>query len=592
VILRDGAQWLLALTLLLIVVATLRTKARNARRFEALIRHASDLTILIDERGIIQHVSPSFEGVVGIAPADAEGVDLCSLIPEDEADRLTRQLLDVGDADGQIPVEFSVLHTDGSKRVLDGTVVNLLEESAVRAIVFNVRDVTHRQQVEGELADLAFHDSLTGLANRALLRERIGHAAARARRNDQAGAAVMMIDLDDFKSVNDGLGHREGDFLLQAVARRLEGAIRAADTAARLGGDEFVVFAEDVAGVEEAADLADRVLAAFEAPFELSVGAFHCRASIGVRFAVGAQLDADELLRDADLAMYSAKGSGKGTWTLFEAGMGAEASERLTLRAELHRALESEELELHYQPIVDLRTEAITGFEALVRWQHPTRGLLAPDRFIGLAESTGLIHRLGAWVIREATDALRRFQDTSGDHELAMNVNVSPLQLENAWIVDVVRSAIEVGAINPRCLSLEVTEGVFMADTAMVADRLQALHALGVRIALDDFGTGFSSLGYLERLPLEGLKIDRAFVAKVGERGQVLGAIAGLATGLGLSTVAEGIETEEQLAAVRALGCDRGQGYLFSRPLPEADAAAHLARAGRSSGRAVPSRRR
>lgn len=591
-LLHDGAQWLLALTLLLVVLATLRAKAKHARRFEALIQHASDLTVLIDERGVIQYASPSFETVVGIAPARAQGVELCSLMPEEEAGRLTSHLQTLADSAGQLPVEFQLLHADGSRRFLDGTVVNLLEESAVGAIVFNVRDVTHRHELEGELVDLAFHDSLTGLANRALLRERIGHAAARARRNDQAGAAVLMIDLDDFKSVNDGLGHREGDLLLQSVARRLEGAIRAADTAARLGGDEFVVFAEDVACVEEAADLADRVLAAFEAPFELSVGAFHCHASIGVRFVVGAQLDADDLLRDADLAMYSAKGSGKGTWTLFESGMSEEASERLTLRAELHRALEGEELELHYQPIVDLHTEAITGFEALVRWQHPTRGLLAPDRFIGLAESTGLIHRLGAWVIREATDALRRFQDTSGDHELSMNVNLSPLQLENAWIVDVVRSALEVAAINPRCLSLEVTEGVFLADTATVVDRLQALHALGVRIALDDFGTGFSSLGYLERLPLEGLKIDRAFIATVEERGQVLGAIAGLATGLGLSTVAEGIETAEQLAAVRALGCNLGQGFLFSRPLTEADAAAHLAAAHRSPGRAASPRRR
>lgn len=328
------------------------------------------------------------------------------------------------------------------------------------------------------------------------------------------------------------------------------------------------------------------MLEVFDAPFELSTGAFHCRASIGVRFIKGAELDADDLLRDADLAMYSAKGSGKATWSLFESGMGDEASERLTLRAELHRALEQDELRLHYQPIVDLRTEEVTGFEALVRWEHPTRGLLGPDRFIDLAEVTGLIHRLGSWVIREATDTLRRLQDASGNHELAMNVNLSPLQLENAWIVDTVRSALEVSAVPARCLYLEVTEGVFISDTEMVAERLAALHALGVQIALDDFGTGFSSLGYLERLPLEGLKIDRAFIASISDvrgRGQVLGAIAELANGLGLSTVAEGIETEDQLAVVRALGCDRGQGYLFSRPLTEANAIEHLATL-RSSG--------
>lgn len=554
----------------------------SERRFRALVEHSSDLTLMIDACGVILYASPVFERVTGIAPEDAVGVALGSLIPPDEA----RRLAPAPEQGEQQPVEFFLVHTDGSKRFLDGTVVNLLDEPAVGAIVFNVRDITRRRDLEGELQELAFHDPLTGLANRALLRERIGHAAARARRSHHADAAVMMIDLDDFKSVNDGLGHREGDRLLQAVARRLEGAIRASDTAARLGGDEFVVFAEDVGGIGAAAELADRVLAVFEAPFELSAGAFHCRASVGVRFASGARLDADDLLRDADLAMYSAKGSGKATWALFERGMGEEASERLTLRAELHHALERDELRLHFQPIVDLRTERVTGFEALVRWEHPSRGLLAPDMFIELAEATGLIHRVGGWVIREATAALGRFQDASGDHQLSMNVNLSPLQLENAWIVDLVRSALDVAGVPARCLSLEVTEGVFLADTAMVADRLRALNALGVGISLDDFGTGFSSLGYLERLPLEELKIDRAFVSSIsadGDRGHVLGAIAGLANGLGLSTVAEGIETRDQLAAVRALGCDRGQGYLFSRPLTEADAAAHLI-TSRSSG--------
>lgn len=559
---------------------------QSERRFRALVQNSPDLTLLTDAGGTILYASPAFEQIAGITPDDAVGVELCSLTTDDEAERLTSQLKRLTDADGRLPVEFSLLAPDGSQRFLDGTVMNLLEDPAVGAIVFNVRDITQRRDLEGELAQLAFHDSLTGLANRALLRERIGQAAARALRDKRADAAVILIDLDDFKSVNDGLGHREGDRLLQAVARRLEHAIRAADTAARLGGDEFVVFAENLGSVEAAADLADRVLAAFELPFGLSAGAFHCRASVGVRYVAGSKLDADDLLRDADLAMYSAKASGKATWTLFENGMGEAAGERLKLRAELHRALEEDELRLHFQPIVDLASEAVTGFEALVRWEHPTRGLLAPATFIELAEATGLIHRLGGWVIREATGALRRFQDASGDHGLSMNVNLSPLQLENAWIIDVVRSAIEVSAIPPRCLSLEVTEGVFVADTTMVAERLAALHALGVRITLDDFGTGFSSLGYLERLPLEGLKIDRSFVASASEadrggQGQILGAIAGLANGLGLSTVAEGIETRDQLAAVRALGCDRGQGFLFARPLPEADALAHLIAAAR-----------
>jgi EAL domain-containing protein (putative c-di-GMP-specific phosphodiesterase class I) len=299
-----------------------------------------------------------------------------------------------------------------------------------------------------------------------------------------------------------------------------------------------------------------------------------------VRWTSTPALDADDLLRDADLAMYSAKQSGKGAWALFDPSMHDDASERLTLRSELHLALERDELRLLYQPIVDLRSEQVVGFEALVRWEHPTRGLLAPDRFIGLAESTGLIHPLGDWVIQEAAAALRRLQDASGNPSLSMNVNLSPIQLERASVVRVVREALADAALPAGCFSLEVTEGAFLADAAMVSERLRTLHELGVPIALDDFGSGFSSLGYLERLPLQSLKIDRAFVASVsGGHGQILGAIAGLAGGLGLSTVAEGIETREQLAVVRDLGCDFGQGYLFARPLPEADALAHLAAA-------------
>ena len=607
---RSGTQGLLAVliafTLALSAAAALRTRRRNRsdleaahrallkseQRFRALVQHSSDVTLMVDPRGLIVYASPAFEQVTGIGPEAALGLELSSLIPTEAAGRLARQLKPIAETEGQLPVEFHLLHADGSMRFLDGTVVNLLEEPAVEAIVFNVRDITQRRDLEGELAQLAFHDPLTGLANRALLRERIGHAAARALRARRSDAALMLIDLDDFKSINDGLGHREGDRLLQAVARRLEGAIRAQDTAARLGGDEFVIFAEDVGGPEQAAVLADRVLAALEEPFELTGATVVCRGSVGVRWTSARALDADELVRDADLAMYSAKQSGKGAWALFEPGMHDDASERLTLRSELHLALERDELRLHYQPIVDLRTEAVVGFEALVRWEHPSRGLLAPDRFIGLAEATGLIHPLGDWVLDEATAALRRLQDAGGDPALSMNVNLSPLQLERASVVGVVHAALERAGVAPACLSLEVTEGVFLSDTVMVAQRLEALHALGVRIALDDFGTGFSSLGYLERLPLQGLKIDRAFVASVSdEERQILGAIAGLASGLGLSTVAEGIETPAQLAAVRALGCDRGQGYLFSRPLPEADALAHLT-AGTSSARAAASRTR
>ncbi len=595
---KAGAQRLLAaliaLTLLVAGAGAIQVRRRtrsdlraareavleSERRFRALVQNSFDLTVVTGIDGVITYASPALERLTGTTAEQAIGLALQSLASQAElVDAILQRV--AGGSREQLPVEFALKHSDGSLRKLDGTVVNLLDEPAVGAIVFNVRDVTQRRRLELELAELAFHDPLTGLANRALLHERIDHAAARALRAPETDAALMLIDLDDFKSVNDSLGHGEGDRLLTEVARRLEAATRTGDTVARLGGDEFVVFAESLGGREQASVLAERVLSALEAPFELGVGVFHCRASMGMRFTSSRTLHAEDLLRDADLAMYSAKNAGKGSWRLFESGMHDQASEQLLLRSELHRALDEGEFVLHYQAIVDLDTEAVTGFEALVRWEHPERGLLGPDRFITLAESSGLIHALGAWVLDEATSALRRIQLLSANFALTMNVNLSPLQLESDTIVEDVRAALAASSIPAHQVILEVTEGVFLAETTMVTERFEALHGLGVRIALDDFGTGFSSLGYLERLPLEVLKIDRAFVASLDSgdnRGQIVAAITGLAAGLGLATVAEGIETREQLIAARELGCDRGQGYLFARPVAEAAAVEALRR--------------
>ncbi len=543
-------------------------------RFRSLVQHSSDLTLLTGADGVIVYASPAALRITGIVPDALAGTALSALAedPKEVAHVVARL---AGEPGEQLAVAFTVTGADGVARVLDGRGSNLLGEAAVGALVFNLRDVTERRRLERELAGLAFHDPLTGLANRALLHDRIRQASARGLRDGSSGAALILIDLDDFKAVNDGLGHAEGDLLLGAVARRLEQSVRAGDTVARLGGDEFVIFAPQIGEVDASA-LAERVVAALAEPLAVGQRTLPCSASVGLCCAPVGELTPEDLLRDADLAMYSVKAAGKGSWTRFEPAMREAATVQLELRTDLHRALAGDELVLHFQPILDLADERVTGFEALVRWQHPVHGLLGPNRFISLAERTGLIEPLGAWVIEAALAALGRIEVRTGRSDLTMSVNLSPRQLEGDTVAAAVREALAATGIAPGRLMLEVTEGLFLADTSAVSERLGELRELGVGLALDDFGTGFSSLGYLDRLPIDVLKIDRSFVSSLDgdhARGAVAAAIVRLAEVLELDTVAEGVETPAQLAALRALGCRRGQGYLFSPPVPEPAAA-------------------
>jgi len=427
----------------------------------------------------------------------------------------------------------------------------------------------------GAMVHQALHDTLTGLPNRALFLDRLEHALARAVRGGSE-VAVLFLDLDRFKTVNDSLGHAAGDRLLCTVAQRISTCMRAADTAARLGGDEFAVLLEDLVSTHEAVRVAERIIGELEAPIAVAGREVFVGASIGV--ATGAY-GADDLLSHADVAMYRAKAQGKGRYAMFEAGMQAEVIDRLELEADLQRAIDRGELEVFYQPIIALGTGEMAGHEALVRWRHPTRGLMVPESFIPVAEETGLVVALGRFVLCEATRQAAEWAATPGT-ELSMNVNLSGRQLEDPALLDDVTAILRETGLPAARLVLEITETVLMHDTEATIERLRALRALGVRLAVDDFGTGYSSLRYLNRFPLDVLKMAKPFVDGLGSKEEnpaLARAIIDLGSSLGLSIVAEGIERSAQLAQLRRLGCPMGQGYWFGRPLPAAEAGAHLA---------------
>jgi len=442
------------------------------------------------------------------------------------------------------------------------------DRGTLEALEGFVMDVTERTIAEARLEHQAFHDALTGLANRSLFRDRVGHALARGRRLGTR-PAVLFLDLDEFKAVNDGLGHAEGDRLLVEVSTRLLGATRGCDTVARLGGDEFAVLLSDVYDEGEATAVAERVLRALAKPITLSARDVLVGASVGIAAAVPGE-GADELLRNADLAMYHAKARGKGTYEVFAPAMYEVVSDRVALLADLRGALDRKEFAVVYQPVVDLGTGHVVGAEALIRWTHPARGPVPPPRFIGLAEDSGLILPIGRFVLEAACrQAAGWLRDGHGDLHVA--VNMSGRQLQYPGFVADVAAVLAATGLPPHALLLEITESVVMQDTEASLARLAALKALGVRLAIDDFGTGYSSLAYLQRFPVDVLKIDKRFVDGVheGRSGEALArTIVALGETLGLRTVGEGIERPEQRDALRSLGCTYGQGYLFARPLP------------------------
>jgi diguanylate cyclase (GGDEF)-like protein/PAS domain S-box-containing protein len=545
-------------------------RRESEARFRSLVAHSSDLITVLDAGGVVTYQSPSIERVLGYRVDEVEAARFDRLLVDGDRP-LLEQLLAVegGSAESEAhTIECSLRHRDGTELLFEVQHTDLLQDEHVRGIVLNSRDISERKAFEEQLAHQAFHDPVTKLANRALFSDRVEHALMRAQRG-LPEIAVMFIDLDDFKTVNDSLGHAAGDEVLQEVGRRLRIAVRPTDTVARFGGDEFAVLLDGVTGSEEAADAAARILRALDTPVEIDGKRVFPRASVGICL-VGEDVETPEaadLLRNADVAMYMAKRDSKGSYRVFEPTMHERVVERLELRSDLQHALALEQLELHYQPVVRLAGRKILGVEALVRWNHPARGVIPPIQFIPVAEETGLIVPMGRWILETACrEAVRLHEQFPRDEPLTMSVNLSVRQLQSETLVGDVRNALAITGLPASALVLEITESLMLTDTDYALQQLHDLKALGIRLAMDDFGTGYSSLSYLSRFPVDILKMDRSFVGSKDNEA-LTSAIIALGTSLSLDVVAEGIELPEQASALEVLGCELGQGYLFAKPM-------------------------
>ena len=556
-----------------VAAAALRASEQRAR---AVLETAVDGIITIDRAGRVESMNRAAERMFGYAAEEIVGRNVSMLMPEpfrSEHDEYLARYHRTGErriiGTGR---EVAGRRRDGSTFPMELAVSDVGPEVGLYMGV--LRDITERKQFEAQLAHHALHDSLTGLANRALLMEQLEHALARLERH-RGLVALLFLDLDRFKLVNDTLGHEAGDELLLRTAERLRSAVRPADLVARLGGDEFVILCEELDDRTDADIVARRIMEVLSVPIPLRGREVFVSASVGVVTAAG-ERSASELLGDADTAMYQAKERGRGRYAVYDATIG-RSGDRLQLISDLHRALERDELRACYQPLVDLRTGQIMAAEALLRWAHPSRGVLGPGDFLSVVDDLGLVVQFDAWMLHAACrDAAlwgRRLQ-----RPLDVWVNLSGRSRADTMLVDTVASALERSGLHPRLLTLEITEGVLMENAEATARTLTALHDVGVQMAVDDFGTGYSSLAYLQRFPVHTLKVDRSFVDRLDEitgegdaDAAIVRAMVSLARALGLRVVAEGIETPTQLAAVTALGCEFGQGFFLGRPAARDD---------------------
>jgi len=555
----------------------LATRQTEARLTE-LVRRSSDLIAVVNVDGLLTYVSPAAERVLGVPAEQLQRRPALALLGPDNEERL-RAFLDMlmGNSAGAADLEVDLQTPNGERRSLQVSGSDHRMSSAIAGLTLTVRDVTEPKRLEEQLRALAFYDPLTLLANRSLFSDRVRHAVDRIA--DGLTPAVLFIDLDNFKTINDGLGHGAGDKLLCACAQRIVQGTRAADTVARLGGDEFAVLIDHASGPEAAQAVAVHVLKSLTAPLDIEGRELHVSASIGICIA-GPHTTTEHLLRNADAAMYRAKALGKNQAVLFEAEMAKAARRRLLIEQELAAAVERGELFVHYQPIVDLKSAHLVGIEALMRWRHPTRGIVLPGEFIPISEETGQIVPMTQWILRQACfDAALVKRSVHHGEGLRLSVNISGRFLRHNDMLDDVTSALRDSGLDPDSLVLEVTESLLLQESPELEQRLADLKKIGVRLALDDFGTGYSSLAYLHRFPLDVLKIDRSFIQqlsgetdeRVSDATALARAILSLAEALGLDTVAEGIEVESQREALLKLGCQTGQGFTFGRPMPLAE---------------------
>lgn len=564
-----------------------RNRAKSAlreseNRYRLLAENMNDLVCLHDLDGRYRYVSPSCEQLLGYTYDEMLGHDPYEFFHPDDRERIHQEAHAAAVRGQSIPITYQIRQKSGTYIWFETLTKPIVDETGqVVQLQTTSRDVTERIRVQHQLRHEALHDSLTNLPNRHLLMERLELAINRANRLENYRFAVLFLDLDRFKVINDSLGHSAGDELLIAVAQRLQERLRCLDLVARLGGDEFVIILEEIGDIQEVIRTTERIFAALQNSFVIEAREVYTTASIGIVIGTKAYETAHQLLRDADIAMYRAKIKGKSRYEIFDAGMHTQALERLQLENDLRRAAEREEFILHYQPIVHLETGNLVGFESLIRWQHPDRGLRFPGDFVAVAEETGLITRLDYWALDAACQQLVTWQTASPDRKnLKITVNLSVQDLRRDDLLTVLDQTLNQWQVPPDCLTLEITESMLIEDVEATIDLLTQIKAKGLQISIDDFGTGYSSLNYLQRLPVDYLKVDRSFVSQIQAgrpHHRIVEMIMALSSQLELDVIAEGIETQEQLDYLKRIGCRYGQGYLFSRPMGVADVEAWLA---------------
>jgi len=548
---------------------TERALEASEARFRVLTESSLDLISVIEPDGTLRYQSAALRSLLGYDPADVVGRNVFELVHRDDADHFRaalRRIVDTRQSSG--PIELRFRHRDGGWRIFEALGTNCLDNPHIRGVVFNSRDVTDRKAIQQRIQHLAYHDNLTGLPNRSLLQDRLGHAIARAERARRK-VAVLFIDLDNFKNINDTLGHDVGDELLRQVSRRLSECVRIEDTIARQGGDEFIVLLDSLEDGRAASLVAQKVLNALRPPFPLGASDQHVSASVGIALYPDDGRDAQTLMKNADTAMFHGKSQGKNTYQYFTSQMNVAVKRRMTLESALRRAVMQRDFVLHYQPEINLETGEVVAVEALVRWKTEDSGVVMPGDFIPLAEETGLINDIGEWVLREGCRQAKEWQE-QGLPPRRMAVNLSARQFTDRGFLDMVTRVLADTRLDPACLELEITESQVMRQTEGVITLLNRLSRMGVQLAIDDFGTGYSSLSYLKRLPIQKLKIDQSFIRDITvdpNDTAIVVAIINMARSLDLETIAEGVETAGQLALLRAKGCRIGQGYYFSAPL-------------------------
>jgi diguanylate cyclase (GGDEF)-like protein/PAS domain S-box-containing protein len=568
----------------------LQETERNAlreseERFRALTEQSTDIILIAYASGQIKYASPSVYAVLALNGDSLVGTNMMDLVhPDDFAKTMSTEPGSVACRQNPI-VEFRLRHADGRWLDFESVVRNLIQHKNIGGIVYNARDVTDRKLAQEQLVFSATHDVLTGLPDRALFLGRLQSVVDRMKRHPHEAAAVLFIDIDDFKVVNDCYGHVIGDALIKEVSNRLRTCLRSDGTIARMGGDEFTILVEDVTDPSDAIRVAERIQSSFERPFLLEGLEIFKSMSIGIALT-SPETSAETVLQNADIAMYRAKSQGKARSELFDRTMHEQVMSRLLLEAKLRYALQNEELTLYYQPIVAVDTRAVQGFEALLRWQPPGSNWIAPSTFVPVAEQCGLIVPISVWVLKKAClEAASWRQRYPADPPLYVGINISSKHFSHAGFIGHVKDALEESAIDPQCITIELTESLAMNDVAATLQTMSQLRSLGVKLSIDDFGTGYSSLSYLRRFPVDTLKIDQSFVKTMdAENYAIVKTIIGLANNLELKVVAEGVETPNQHQLLALAGCGSAQGYLFAEPMPEKSIGVFIESNRRNSG--------